>query len=76
MGHRTNWKESTEPEQYNFKWQHVSTGLDFDNMSEKATFKQGFNHMEFHSAISNKMNLFVNIMKFCEVKYKVNDNKL
>ena len=63
MQHRKNWIESTEIERFNFKWSHVSAGLDFENMSKIPSFKQGYNHLEFPKTISNKMSLFVIIIQ-------------
>lgn len=72
MAHRINWKEVSPNAQhyFNFKWQHTSTGLDFSALSKNSSIKQVFNHFEFHSAISNKLNLFINLMKYCEVIYQ------
>lgn len=71
MGHRINWKESSLSGQatlFHFRWQHVSTGIDFGNISKMPAFKQTVNHLEFHNCISNKLNLFLNLMKYCEKK--------
>lgn len=67
MSHRINWAETTNQQNYNFKWQHISAGLDFDNLSKNPSYRNTVNHLEFHQVISNKMNLFTNLMKFCEV---------
>jgi hypothetical protein len=69
MQHRKNWKEVTtlSYNNFNFKWQHTSIGLDFTALSKNGSIKQLVNHFEFHSAISNKLNLFINLMKYCEV---------
>jgi hypothetical protein len=69
MGHRINWTETTHMQNFNFKWQHISAGLDFENLSKHPSNKNTVNHLEFHQAISNKMNLFINLMKFCEVLF-------
>lgn len=69
MQNRINWKEcpSNAINNFNFKWQHISTGLDFGTLSKNTSIKQMVNHFEFHPAISNKINLFLNLMKYCEV---------
>jgi len=72
MKHRINWIEANDIQPFHFKWQQTSSGIDFDNLSKQKLFKSMVNHLEFHSTVSNKMNLFVNIMKFCEVYYFLN----
>lgn len=69
MQHRINWKEvnPNAPNYFNFKWQHTSTGIDFSSLSKNSSIKQVVNHFEFHSSISNKLNLFLNLMNYCEV---------
>jgi hypothetical protein len=69
MTHRLNWKESNANPTtlFHFKWQHISTGLDYNNLSKIPSLKQMVNHLEYHPTISNKLNLFINLMKFCEV---------
>ena len=52
----------------NFIWSHSSTKLDFTEFSKyrPAHIKKMTNHFEFHKEISNKMNLFLNMMIYCE----------
>ena len=52
----------------NFIWSHSSTRLDFAEFSKyrPISIKKMTNHFEFHNEISNKMNLFLNMMKYCE----------
>jgi len=68
MFHRTNWKESYSyvSNLFNFKWQPVSLGIDFLRLGKYASVKQIVNHFENHSCISNKANLFINMMDYCE----------
>ena len=68
MLHRTNWKESYSyvTNLFNFKWLSVSHGIDFFNLSKSANIKQIVNHFENHICISNKANLFLNMMDYCE----------
>ena len=67
MNHRTNWKEpfSKVSTLFNFKWQEISYGIDYNNLS-KNDFKQMVNHYENHYSITNKANMFCNLMKYCE----------
>jgi len=69
MNHRINWKEcsSNVTTLYNFKWQQNNIGIDFASLSKMSTIKQIVNHFEFHSSISNKCNLLINMMRYCEV---------
>ena len=52
----------------NFIWSHSSSKLDFAEFSKyrPAHIKKMTNHFEFHKEISNKMNLFLNMMIYCE----------
>ena len=52
----------------NFIWSHSSTRLDFSEFSKyrPAHIKKMTNHFEFHKEITNKMNLFLNMMIYCE----------
>jgi len=74
MESRQNWKESNSSQVttlFHFKWQHISTGIDFTTLSKFANCTQIVNHLEFHPCISNKINLFLNLMKYCEVSKRV-----
>ena len=68
MNHRTNWKEpfSKVTSLYNFKWQELSYGIEYGNLSKYNTHKQIVNHYENHYCISNKANMFCYLMKYCE----------
>ena len=52
----------------NFIWSHSSTRLDFSEFSKyrPAHIKKMTNHFEFHKEITNKMNLFLNMLIYCE----------
>jgi hypothetical protein len=68
MARRNNWKEySNHSGTFNFKWQHISTGLDYTSLNKHPLNLQIVNHFEFHSMISNKLNLFQNMMRYCEI---------
>lgn len=78
MQNRSNWKElsDTKSHLFHFKWRHVSTTRDFSILSRVESQPQVYNHCEYHSVISNKLNLFLNLMKICEVNtflFKFND---
>ena len=66
---RTYWKECTNPntEFFNFKWKETSYGIDFANLSKITVANQMTNHFEYHTQISNKHYLFINLLKYCEV---------
>ena len=52
----------------NLIWSHSSTRLDFSEFSKyrPTHIKKMTNHFEFHKELSNKMNLFLNMMIYCE----------
>ena len=52
----------------NFIWSHSSTRLDFGEFSKyrPTHIKKMTNHFEFHKEITNKMNLFLNMIIYCE----------
>ena len=68
MFHRTTWKESYSyvTNLFNFKWVQSSQGINYLSLGKFPSFKQIVNHFENHSCISNKGNLFVNMMNYCE----------
>ena len=70
MKHRINWTEVENiPENqnlFNFKWKELSSGIDYNSLNRNPGMKQIVNHYENHFAISNKANMFINMMKYCE----------
>ena len=69
MCHRVNWKEpfSSVTSLYNFKWQQLSFGIDYNSLGNiVSNSKQIVNHFENHYAITNKANMFINLMNYCE----------
>ena len=75
MYHRINWVEAPKPEKdssdydsniFNFKWKELSYGIDYFSLNKNPKMKQIVNHFEFHHVISNKSNMFINMMKYCE----------
>ena len=70
MCHRTNWKEafSTVTSIFNFKWQQLSYGIDYTTLGKFGSEKQLVNHFEYHYSISNKANMFINLLNYCEMR--------
>ena len=68
MLHRVNWKEafSSVTSLFNFKWQQLSFGIDYNSLGEILNTKQMVNHFENHFALTNKANMFINMMEYCE----------
>ena len=68
MNHRTHWKEpfSNVTSLYNFKWTELSSSLDFSSLGNFYNSKQLVNHFENHYALTNKANMFFNLMDYCE----------
>ena len=68
MNHRVNWKEpfSNVTSFFNFKWTELSQSLDYSSLGTFYNNKQIVNHFEHHFAISNKANMFFNLMDYCE----------
>ena len=68
--HRKNWKEIEDLtyDHYNFKWQQNTRGINYNNLSLYGKRKIMVNHFEFLSVISNKANLFINMMQYAESK--------
>ena len=68
MNHRVNWKEpfSNVTSFFNFKWTELSCSLDFSLLGSFYNNKQLVNHFENHTVITNKANMFFNLMDYCE----------
>ncbi len=68
MCHRTNWREafSYATNLYNFRWQQLSYGIDYVGLGKYGAIKQVVNHYENHHSFSNKANMFINLMHYCE----------
>ena len=70
MAHRVNWVPTENPldnlNVFNFKWKELSYGIDYNSLNRSPGMKQIVNHYENHFAISNKANMFINLMKYCE----------
>ena len=68
--HRKNWKEIDDLsyKNFNFKWQQTTRGINYSHLSSSKNKKQMVNHFEFLGVISNKANLFINMMQYAESK--------
>ena len=68
MCHRINWKESfsTVTNMYNFKWQQNTNGICYSKFGKYGEIRQVVNHFENNICISNKANMFINLMFYCE----------
>ena len=68
FNHRINWVELPDMSQidFNFKWQQNTKNLNFSTLSKVGHFKQMVNHFEYHSVITNKANLFLNLLRHAE----------
>ena len=70
MNHRINWMKpfSIVTSLYNFKWQELSYGIDYESLGHFQNVKQIVNHYENHFVISNKAKMFANFLNYCEKK--------
>ena len=48
----------------NLYWTPLSSNINFSKTQN--LYSQYVNHIEYHSELSNKMNLFVNLLRYCE----------
>ena len=54
---------------FNFKWQPVSFGIKFNSLNSVPGLIQMINHFEFHSQLSHKSSLYLNLQAFSEVRF-------
>ena len=68
FSHRINWVELPDMTQndFHFKWQQNTRNLNFSTLSKVGHYMQMVNHYEYHSVITNKANLFLNLIKHSE----------
>ena len=68
MKHRINWKEpfSSVTSIYNFRWQQLSFGIDYNLLGNISNSKQLVNHFENHYVLTNKAYMFINMIEYCE----------
>ena len=65
---RPNWEKIDEKENLiscNLIWTELARELNF-TLHGEIDYSQLVNHFEFHSEISNKKNLFINLLRYCE----------
>ena len=69
--HRINWESEEKKEkneQTSFIWAPLSNQINFDELSYELRKNIMVNHFEFHNELSNKLNMFSNMMIYCENK--------
>ncbi|MCQ2820834.1 MAG: tubulin--tyrosine ligase family protein, partial [archaeon] len=68
FNHRINWKscEMKVTSIFNFKWQQNTSCIDYSSLSSMDSLQQLVNHFEYHTSISNKANLYINLFSYCE----------
>ena len=68
MRHRINWIKpfSVVSTLFNFKWQELSYGIDYNSLGCFPNIKQVVNHFENHFVITNKAKMFINLLNYCE----------
>lgn len=76
MKHRTNWELSpnnfSSKTKFNFLWKYTNKNVPFrvfneTNLSKVENIKI-FSHLQYHKEISNKKQLFINFMEYCNIK--------
>ena len=68
--HRKNWteiKNDYDNQNFHFKWQQNNKNIFFNTLSQNCGHKQMVNHFEFHNLLTNKANLFYNMMTYAEI---------
>ena len=68
---RPNWERMEDQQNLlscNLIWTELSHELNFTIHGE-IDYSQIVNHFEFHSEISNKKNLFINLLRYCEYNH-------
>ena len=68
--HRKNWQEikkDFDNQNFHFKWQQNIKNIYYNSLSKECGHKQMVNHFEFHNCLTNKANLFYNMMKYAEL---------
>ena len=68
MCHRRKWKSlhSKASTLFNFKWKQISNGIDYNSLGKYGAMKQIVNHFENHFDLTNKANMFINLLEYCE----------
>lgn len=73
MKHRVNWREAQTQvtSMFNFKWKPTRLCIDYNSLSITKSIPQIVNHFEFHSSITKKSDMFMNLFSYCEIN-KIN----
>jgi len=70
--HRINWKsedkKEEEEDKVSFIWAPLSSQINFQDLGYEPQSNIMVNHFEFHNELSNKINMFTNMMIYCENK--------
>ena len=69
--HRINWKSEDkmgEDDKISFIWAPISSQINFNDLAYELKNNIMVNHFEFHNEITNKLNMFSNMMIYCENK--------
>ena len=67
--YRINWRpeeNKNEGDKTSFIWAHISTQIDFFSLANELRNEIMVNHFEYHNEITNKLNMFNNMMIYCE----------
>ena len=67
--HRINWdseENKGDNEQISFIWAPISSQINFFDLSFELKNNIMVNHFEFHNELTNKLNMFSNMMVYCE----------
>jgi hypothetical protein len=74
MKHRINWKHSSNsnPNQFNFKWKYSTKKMGYQLLTYDINLRKDkikiVNLFEGHEKLTNKMCMFINFMRYCNVK--------
>ena len=71
LEHRINWKSEENKEEgdsTSFIWAPISSQINFYNLAYELRNDIMVNHFECHNEITNKLNMFRNMMIYCEKK--------
>ena len=69
--HRINWKpedKKEEDDKISLIWAPLSSQINFHDLGYEPQTNIMVNHFEFHNELSNKINMFTNMMIYCENK--------
>ena len=67
--HRINWEREEkmgDGDKVSFIWAPISSQINFYDLSYESKNNIMANHFEFHNEITNKLNMFSNMMIYCE----------